>query len=1243
MANKEYNIEILDAPTEKDLDNESKNSWLYEKTGIAINDFDKDDKAKKDFVKEEEYKKYWDSLTDGEKFAKTRDATELAGRPLTMTVDEWNELPAWKKSWHTMSKIGVPGVPGAGGYDNPIYKGVVIGSQNALTNAFSLPLEITDALGATDGATEAFAEVIASMDPLKPENSAEAITAVLAQYGIPSIVVANWMSKFKRAPGFWKAMKKYALTIGAVGVTDMVVSGPGDINLATAFGDNWMVPMESFLTIHEDDPSLVKRVKIGAEMVWVGPLVDTLLMTAGGIFKGGRFLLGGADPKKKIEYIDLNGNKQEFWTTERTFNAVAKIINDWSGPRSLEEIEETLKLFQGSGIIPPTGAASGSEGLIHLQKLFNVGGYSDVTVKNLLSMNENIDALLKANGLSDGINSLFLTTKVRNLQADINAKIASKQETLANIKLEQKGAVSEAKATLKENEIILQRELTELKEQRKVIQTEIKENFTNEFNAAKDEVLSYIKKVGQYDPGTSNQLSHSLDEELINQFAYLTYYKNQLYKNIDVNPTTKIKIEHDIKNFKIKDTKDTVFSLLKKDINNFTKKKDSYDVVAKRIPKELTDELKTLINPKNKGALTLSRLEELRSSFTKAYKDAIDANDTVLADRIITSKRQIFDNLYDNITKVADPEYAGMAERAQLASDWFKNEYAPRFQEGVGSMWAEALKKRKSGSLGSSSPEQSPLYFLKNDGNGLYINNSSEAGINQIENILNPPKDELGELLTHKLIDPYTNKPLNVADKANADKIVENFFAAKIAQALHGKTDIANSLTILERFEDAYYPILQKYPKIANQIEEYKTTLKEKNAKVLNTDKAQKSSELAEKEITLNQVNQKKDLIEESKIKDQRNVDAINASFSEKIDIASEELKLLSNERNNNVNLFSFFVNDSPANTIGNAMNDADPVAAISTLRAEVNAFNIPELSKGFDESISQWLKSQIDTKIKIPKTANIKYKGFKYGASLEGLDDILSNPQKVQALEAAGWSADDIATLGKFSEQLTILERSNLTAKGASKAEITDPAQVGRKAQILAASIYGIVKGRGIMAIMNLIGGALGISPMKAQSLLIQEAMTHPDLATILLMKDSEESIKLLNGYVINNYLSSGNAREEFKEKDIQYNIEEIQDYNIEPISRSFVPDSVDVNVPDVNRESRLAKNFIQPVNNMAALPNQTVAAALPNQGQRTGPVDPGRAAFAFGPNDILAQQRPRYAAQGGIMSTNKAFQRVA
>ena len=317
-------------------------------------------------------------------------------------------------------------------------------------------------------------------------------------------------------------------------------------------------------------------------------------------------------------------------------------------------------------------------------------------------------------------------------------------------------------------------------------------------------------------------------------------------------------------------------------------------------------------------------------------------------------------------------------------------------------------------------------------------------------------------------------------------------------------------------------------------------------------------------------------------------------------------------------------------------MNSKNPEEALAAIREEVYALNVPEATKGLNNAVSQWLKTQIQTKIKIPTTENVKYQGFKYGSDLEGLDSILSNPDKVKALEAVGWGADDIATLGKFSEQLTILEREVLNAKGVkpSKAEIVDPAQVGRKAQILAASIYGIVKGRGIMAIMNLMGGALGISPTKAQSILLQDAMTHPELAAILLKGESKESIDLLNGYVINNYLSTGGEKkQEFEEEDIEYNIQEIEQFNIEPVSQlNTLPDPVNVSVPTANPASRLASaNFVSPI-------TENPAMAM-NQG--TGTIDPNRAALAFGPNDMLAQ--PRMAAQGGIMNARKPIQRVA
>ena len=82
--------------------------------------------------------------------------------------------------------------------------------------------------------------------------------------------------------------------------------------------------------------------------------------------------------------------------------------------------------------------------------------------------------------------------------------------------------------------------------------------------------------------------------------------------------------------------------------------------------------------------------------------------------------------------------------------------------------------------------------------------------------------------------------------------------------------------------------------------------------------------------------------------------------------------------------------------------------------------------------------------------------------------------------------------------------------------------------------------------------------------------------------------------------------------------------------------PPNIEEYISSVIPESRMSQAIdFNPVG-MRGTPVQPPAA-------QTASIDPGRAAFAFGPNDILAQQRPRYAAQGGIMSTNKAFQRVA
>ena len=664
----------------------------------------------------------------------------------------------------------------------------------------------------------------------------------------------------------------------------------------------------------------------------------------------------------------------------------------------------------------------------------------------------------------------------------------------------------------------------------------------------------------------------------------------------------------------------------------------------KDIPSYLVDELKTLINKKQTAPLTIKRIEELRATFSRAYSDAVSANAFQLADRIIASKNQIFTNLYDNIGKASDDEFRIMAENSKAANNWFATEYAPRFDEGVASMWAEAFKKRKSGSLNSSSPEQTPLFFLKNDGRGLYINNSAESGINLLKTIIEQPKDAFGKPLTAEFVDPNTQKVLNVADVENVNKIVENFMAAKLAQALSGTSSADRALTILTKFQDNYSSILNEYPNVAKQIEEYKTVIKEKEETVASIAKQKKEAESIEKQTSTTQLAQKQNQLDEQKVINQKNKDAINLSFNEKVDLATEELKNISNQKNNNANLFSFFVNDTPVNAINKAMNSAEPEKAMAKIKAEIDAADIPRLNDGLRDAVYEWVKTQIQTKKIIQTTDNVPYQDsilqgplvvdkFKFEADLQGLIDLLNSPNKLKALQEAGWSPDDITALTKYSDQLITLEREFLDVKGPTKAELIDPGQFLRKSQILAASIYGIVKGRGITTLMGLMGSALGISPFKAQQLLLTDAMAHPELAKILLQQESDKSVDLLKTYIFNNYITNPDARETFmdalpltdnEETDRDFNI------NIEPQARGVIPDTLNVTLPIVNQESRLAStDLIQPVN-------------MTRTGTTdTGTINPttlarGQQLFS-GPGEIT------FAAKGGIMNTKKAFQRVA
>jgi hypothetical protein len=290
------------------------------------------------------------------------------------------------------------------------------------------------------------------------------------------------------------------------------------------------------------------------------------------------------------------------------------------------------------------------------------------------------------------------------------------------------------------------------------------------------------------------------------------------------------------------------------------------------------------------------------------------------------------------------------------------------------------------------------------------------------------------------------------------------------------------------------------------------------------------------------------------------------------------------------------------------------------------------------------WLKRKVESEKRILTSADVVYPPGTGGQplfvpELQALDAILKDKKILQALEAAGWTTKNVDDLTKMGEMLAVLERGAVqTVDVGGKATIIDPVNKALKARIILASIYGIVKGRGIFAISDFLMKSVGYNPRKAAYDILEKSMTDPELAKILLMSESPQSMKMFKTYLANNF---GNLQEVLTEEKFDYKIEKISPKEDKDITQTYGPSVSGPHprtftppvIPGANAESRLARTNIVPPLDTGMMPVATAGGG--------GGIDPNlyaRGQQLFGGRDEIT-----FANQGGIMSTNKAFQRVA
>lgn len=212
-----------------------------------------------------------------------------------------------------------------------------------------------------------------------------------------------------------------------------------------------------------------------------------------------------------------------------------------------------------------------------------------------------------------------------------------------------------------------------------------------------------------------------------------------------------------------------------------------------------------------------------------------------------------------------------------------------------------------------------------------------------------------------------------------------------------------------------------------------------------------------------------------------------------------------------------FFVDRDPANAIGAALRSGDPEKNVKELVMLANQDTTGEALKGLRKALGDHIEESVRGTTEI-------------GGELEVLRGkvvkLLSNNDTARALSKL-YNPAELKIIKDVVDSLQMMNRLNKQVTGGSP---TAPIQEAiTKTRIVLASMYGIVKGRGIFAISGWLAKAFNRDPVELSKQLLKDAMLDPELGKTLLMLDTKRNEKIIKNrigsYVVNNLLTPENV----------------------------------------------------------------------------------------------------------------------
>lgn len=253
----------------------------------------------------------------------------------------------------------------------------------------------------------------------------------------------------------------------------------------------------------------------------------------------------------------------------------------------------------------------------------------------------------------------------------------------------------------------------------------------------------------------------------------------------------------------------------------------------------------------------------------------------------------------------------------------------------------------------------------------------------------------------------------------------------------------------------------------------------------------------------------------------QKEISGFRNSLSKKTDMVTDFEKQVENAkeglaktvRDLKQNAAKYWVNANPVKAVSNVLNSSNPAVNMQQLVKLAHQDGSGEAIKGLKAAVSDFIEQNV---------RGSKEYGVDPEVMLSKVDNFFNKNKEIKKALSYVYTPDEIAKLNNVRSNLMMLNRINkqVTA-GSPTAPILQNIQGAR---IVLASLYGIVKGRGIFMISKWIYSALGMDPIPKARKLISDALLDPEVAEMLMTKVTLQTEQKIAGklaiHLVNNML---------------------------------------------------------------------------------------------------------------------------